>query len=605
VNPNLARNRISEVINPRIFPQAFAVAALTFLALPTASTELRAAGTGESTIQWREWSDHVFEDAKKEHRFVLLDLGAGWCHWCHVMEEITYHDDAVMGLIRRKYLAVHVDADSRPDLANRYEDYGWPATIVFNDHGGEIVKRRGYIPPKPMASLLQAIIDDPSPGPSVQPEVPLEAVGQGALTAAQRNDLRNVLVTEYDPKNLGWGTVQKFLDWEIVEYCMQQRSDGRQDFQRMARETLTAQLKLIDPVWGGVYQYSTDGDWDHPHFEKVMQFQGEDLRMYSQAYAKWKDPKFLAAAGNIHRFLKRFLRDAGGAFYTSQDADVVQGEHSAAYFSLNDSERLAKGVPRVDRHIYARENGWAITGLVSYHAATGDSESIDEALQAANWVIAHRSLPGGGFRHGETDVAGPYMGDTVSMARAFMALYQNLSDRIWLQRAADAVHFVDAHFKGEVGYLSSAPIAGLKSKPQTDENTAFARLANLLYHYTGTEDFQRIAKHAMRCLAAPSVIESRGFQVGGILLADEELSREPAHITIVGRKDDPAAVALYETALRSAETYRRIEWWDKREGPMLNTDVTYPELPKACAFVCKHGTCSAPLFTPEKLAREL
>jgi uncharacterized protein len=130
---------------------------------------------GAEEIQWRPWSDSIFAQAKEQGRFVLLDLGTGWCHWCHVMEEITYKDPAALDLIRSRYLAVRVDADSRPDLANRYEDYGWPATIVFNTDGSEIVKRQGYIPPKPMASMLQAIIDDPSPGPSILPEPQLSA----------------------------------------------------------------------------------------------------------------------------------------------------------------------------------------------------------------------------------------------------------------------------------------------------------------------------------------------------------------------------------------------------------------------------------------------
>ena len=128
-------------------------------------------------IEWREWSDDIFAQAKKQNRFVLLDLGAVWCHWCHVMEEITYRDPKVIASINSKYIPVRVDQDSRPDLSNRYEDYGWPATIVFNTDGSEIVKRQGYIPPKPMASMLQAIIDDPSPGPSIVAEAPLEPNG--------------------------------------------------------------------------------------------------------------------------------------------------------------------------------------------------------------------------------------------------------------------------------------------------------------------------------------------------------------------------------------------------------------------------------------------
>jgi len=139
----------------------------------------------QDKIDWQPWSDTVFAQAKKEGRFVLLNLGAVWCHWCHVMDEVTYRDPKVIELIRSHYVAVSVDGDSRPDLANRYEDYGWPATIVFGADRGEIVKRRGYIPPRPMASMLQAIIDDPTPGPSVLPEMELTPSNEIALSGME------------------------------------------------------------------------------------------------------------------------------------------------------------------------------------------------------------------------------------------------------------------------------------------------------------------------------------------------------------------------------------------------------------------------------------
>src|SRR5271168_4409308 len=164
----------------RGFSIVFALLVLTFA---------RALGE-EKSITWEPWSDTVFAKAKSEGRFVLLDLGTVWCHWCHVMEEVTYRDPAVINLVGRRYLAVRVDADARPDLSNRYEDYGWPATIVFNNDGSEIVKRRGYLPPDQMASMLQAIIDDPSPGPSVAIETPLTASYEKALGSDARNPLQ-------------------------------------------------------------------------------------------------------------------------------------------------------------------------------------------------------------------------------------------------------------------------------------------------------------------------------------------------------------------------------------------------------------------------------
>src|SRR5271155_3545401 len=115
---------------------------------------------GAPKIHWMGWNDEVFAQAKRENKFVLLDLEAVWCHWCHVMDETTYSDERVQKLLQGKYLAVKVDQDSRPDLSNRYEDYGWPATVVFSADGQEIIKRQGYLEPKQFASILQAIIDD-------------------------------------------------------------------------------------------------------------------------------------------------------------------------------------------------------------------------------------------------------------------------------------------------------------------------------------------------------------------------------------------------------------------------------------------------------------
>jgi uncharacterized protein len=270
------------------------VAGLLLLSLNVAFGEPR-----QNNIDWQPWSDSVFAQAKKEGRFVLLNLGAVWCHWCHVMDDVTYRDPKVIELIRSHYVAVSVDEDSRPDLSNRYEDYGWPATIVLGADKGEIAKRRGYIPPRPMASMLQAIIDDPTPGPSVIPEAELTPSNEATLTAEARNKLRQVLIDAYDHQNQGWGTVQKWLDWDIIEYCMAETLRGDKEFEGMAREALAAQLHLMDPAWGGVYQYSTDGDWEHPHFEKIMQMQAADLRIYAEAYALWHDNTYLRAANQF------------------------------------------------------------------------------------------------------------------------------------------------------------------------------------------------------------------------------------------------------------------------------------------------------------------
>jgi uncharacterized protein len=558
----------------------------------------------KGVIAWQEWSDEIFTQAPKEHRFVLLDLEAVWCHWCHVMDEITYRDPKVIELINARYIAVKVDQDSRPDLSARYEDYGWPATVVFDTDGSEIVKRQGYIPPKPMASMLQAIIDDPSPGPSILPETPIEPAKEAILSPNEREKLRNILRERYDPKNKGWGTEQKFLGWDIVEYSLHVASQGDEAFGKMARETLDAQRQLIDPVWGGVYQYSTDGDWKHPHFEKIMQMQAENLRTYAGAYALWKNPADLSSAKKIRDYLRNFLTSPEGAFYTSQDADLEPGEHSADYFLLADAARRKRGVPRVDQHIYARENGWAINALACFYAVSGDDSARAEAVRATEWIIANRFLVDGGFRHDADNSGGPYLSDSVSMSRAFLQLYAVTADRSWLKRAEDAMNFIEAKFNADVGYIPFAqPLANkLPPRPNVDENIAVARTANLLSYYTNNPKLREMAEHAVKFLAAPAIYQNRGYEVAGILLACEEVASPPLHITIVGGKNDEAARHLFQTAIAQPSTYKRVEWWDRNEGPLPNPDVEYPEVEKAAAFLCTDRSCSAPIFDPAKIS---
>ena len=103
------------------------------------------APSGSAPIAWgSKWNSALFAAATRQHRFVLLDLHAVWCHWCHVMDEETYTDPRVRALVARHYLPVSVDADSDPALTSRYGDWGWPATIVLAPDGTEIVKRRGF-----------------------------------------------------------------------------------------------------------------------------------------------------------------------------------------------------------------------------------------------------------------------------------------------------------------------------------------------------------------------------------------------------------------------------------------------------------------------------
>jgi len=506
----------------KYLPQSVLMTALS-LALSFAPFYSQAASASDSKavskskLKWRDFDQSIFAEAKRDHKFVLLDLEAVWCHWCHVMDGETYSDAAVQKLLNSKYICVRVDQDARPDLSNKYEEYGWPATIIFNENGGEIVKRSGYINPARMARLLSAIIKDPSPEEVSSSSSGATAAapassnnGKNGLTSALRQELIGKHVSGHDSKYGAWGTYQKFLDFDSAEYAMVQGLAGDSESRVRAMAALDGELNLLDLAFGGVYQYSTDGDWAHPHFEKIMQTQAENMRLYALAYRLYGEERYLKAAKAIARYLQEFLSASDGAFYTSQDADLVSGVHSGEYFTLDSAARLKQGLPRIDKHCYARENGWAINAMGELYLASGDKQYLDRAITTAQWVMANRQLKLSaaaqlGFRHGESDKAGPFLGDSLAMARAFLSLYRATGERKWLSQAELTANFIDSEFKQSIASTT------------IDENVQLARCANLLYQYTGEKKYRALAEQALAFLALPETARRRKIFVAGIL----------------------------------------------------------------------------------------
>jgi uncharacterized protein YyaL (SSP411 family) len=582
------------------------------LSLALAFWDAALAQSRPATLHWQPWSGAAFAQAKAEHKFVLLDLEAVWCHWCHVMDDITYRDPIVIRLLNERYILVKVDQDARPDISNRYQDYGWPATIVFAADGSEIVKRQGYIPPRPMSSMLQAIIDDPSPGPSVEKQAAFEPAAEAAISGPLLARIQAQYEKQYDQEQAGWGFSHKYLDSDSVEYALRLGAAGNAEAAKRAADTLHAATALIDPVWGGMYQYSVSGHWSEPHFEKLIWIQSVALRQYSLAYALTQNPEDRTAAESVHRYVTAFLTSPEGAFYVSQDADLHDGEENESYFKLGDKERRALGIPRVDKHIYARENGWMVAALCEEYAALGDEAALAEAKRAADWIVAHRSLAGGGFTHGDAGAAGPYLGDTLAMGQAFLALYNVTGDRNSLNRAAAAERFIAVHFAPVArgtGFVTSAQAtdSAYPPHPDRDENIALVRFTSMLAFATGDEHDHDLAMEAMQYLASPSVALTP--LSAGVLLANQDAGQAPLHVTVIGAYSNPDAIALHSAALRAITSHELIEMRDLEDSSLPPSAVEFPRLSRPALFLCTATACSTPIFHEQevraKIARAL
>jgi uncharacterized protein YyaL (SSP411 family) len=562
----------------------------------------------DEKIPWiHTLDDSTFKRAADEKKLILLDLEAIWCHWCHVMRNKTYSQADVQKEILAHFIPVRIDQDSRPDLSTRYNDYGWPATIVLSAKGEDLIKRSGFIPQAKMVEMLVDVYKNPVPHED-EADTGEELNESASLTPAQRKEITDFLDSRLDRKQGGINSPHHWLGPEWPESILRAALAGNKEYESFIKLSLKNNLKLHDPEWGGVYQYSTDYGWDVPHFEKIGSTQANNIRIYSFAYSAYREDWLLKAAQNVRNYMKNFLMSPDGAFYTSQDADLIQGEHSEEYFALKDADRRKQGIPRIDKHMYSNENGTMITAFTRLYAASGDPAVLDDAIKAARWIIANRSLPGGGFRHDEKDPGGPYLADTLNMGNAFMHLYGVTGDREWLTKSVDAANFIRENFveKGKQGYLSfSLKTAGiLKPGRLAEENVPAARYLNLLSHYTGQEKFHEDAIFAMKWLTSPKLLDASSFQPG-LVMADIEVASAPLHITVVGSKNDAKAQELYKAAMAYPNTYKRLDWWDRAEGPMPNPDVQYPQLDKSAAFICTGKKCSFPIFEPDGVAKTI
>ncbi len=567
-----------------LIPALFQLAALLTSGLPLAAAAVPESGT-EAKPAWQDWSDQVWDQARSHHALVMLEVGARWCHWCNVMDRTTYRDPEVLDLLHDHYLAVHVDQAVRPDLANRYEDYGWPATIFFDANGHELVKRRGYIPPEAMISLLKAIVADPTPGPSVVPEAPRALAANAGLPAALKSHLQDEFRAAYDAKLGGWGTEDKYLDASAIEEAWNQQDDGDGSAAEMARTSLDRALVLIDPVWGGVCQYSV-GDWSHLHYEKIDLVQADAMRSYAMAYARTHDARYRDAVLKIHSFITGFLQAPGGGFYASQDADVIPGVESTTYYALTDAERRAKGLPKMDQQRFAREQGWLIEALAVAGGSGADATARKDAEAAAAWTLANRSLAGGGFSH-DGSAAGPCLGDTLAMGRALLQLYQLTGSPAYLAQAEAARSFIDAHFRDpQGGYTTAASAGALPSAPEHDENVALARFALSLSLERGDDAADRAcAEAAERYLDAPAVAQQQ--PVAGVLLADDDYAGPRMAILVVGAANGTGD-ALIQDALRAPLSRVAVLRCDGSPGSLPAGVPPPSSLP--AAFIRLHGT---------------
>jgi uncharacterized protein YyaL (SSP411 family) len=315
----------------------------------SASAYLRSAR--HQPVRWHEWGAEAFALAQRESKPVLLDIGAVWCHWCHVMDRESYEDPQIAALINEHFIAVKVDRDERPDVDARYQaavsaisgQGGWPLTAFLTPEGKPFFGGT-YFPPdnrygrpgfgsilRTMASAFaerrQEVVETAiSVMNAIEHNESFSAFGKDPGASLVDALLASVL-GQFDPRNGGFGSQPKFPHAGAIDLLLDEMMRGTA-LSGKAREAALTTLRrmarggIYDQLAGGFHRYSVDERWIVPHFEKMAYDNSELLKNYAHAFASTADAEFARVAKDILRWMDEWLSDRErGGFYASQDAD--------------------------------------------------------------------------------------------------------------------------------------------------------------------------------------------------------------------------------------------------------------------------------------------
>ena len=336
----------------------------------SASPYLRSAA--HQPIDWHEWGDAAFARAKSEDKPILLDIGAVWCHWCHVIDRESYENTEIAKIINEHFVAVKVDRDERPDVDSRYQSAisliskqgGWPLTGFLLPDGKPFFGGT-YFPPEDQMGrpgfrrVLLAVADSyrnkraelERAADSLADAVSQAEVFTGAraefdlgVVGAQIKSITQL----FDIKNGGFGQAPKFPHSSAIDLVLERYQQAKEKHLLAMSETTLEKMArggVYDQLAGGFHRYSVDERWLVPHFEKMSYDNSELLKNYLHVYQVTQNPFLRETAEGIIGWVNEGLSDQeNGGFYASQDADYSLDD-DGDYFTWSLDELRAALLP--------------------------------------------------------------------------------------------------------------------------------------------------------------------------------------------------------------------------------------------------------------------
>lgn len=326
----------------------------------------------EQPVRWLPWGDAAFRQAREQDRPILLDIGAVWCHWCHVMDRESYGDSGTAALINEHFVPVKVDRDERPDVDARYQravqmmtgQGGWPLT-AFLTPDGQAFYGGTYFPPddrygrpsfrRVLTELSRVWREDRERAGEAARGLN-ERLSALAAAETEAGELDHALVDRtieslaraFDARYGGFGGAPKFPSAPALHLLLDRWAERRGEREeRAVRGTLDGMARggIRDQLGGGFHRYSVDARWNVPHFEKMAYDNALLLEAYARAASAWREPAYRDVCEDV----VDYYRDVGGdvlergGFPASQDADVGPDDDGAYWTWSLDEMRDALG----------------------------------------------------------------------------------------------------------------------------------------------------------------------------------------------------------------------------------------------------------------------
>ena len=313
----------------------------------SASPYLRSAA--HQPVDWHEWGEGAFGKARSEGKPILLDIGAVWCHWCHVIDRESYENPEIAALINQLYIPVKVDRDERPDVDARYQaavsaisgQGGWPLTAFLTPDGKPFFGGT-YFPPddamgRPGFKRILLAISEAFSNRRAEVDNSAHALEEAVARAEVFHGARgkfdpsviDAVITSanerFDATHGGFGHAPKFPHSSVLDLLFERAKwHGGGPLESIAEKTLNGMAAggFHDQIGGGFHRYSVDERWCVPHFEKMSYDNSELLKNYLHGYQALGLPQYKLVADGLIDWVSEVLSDPQrGGFYASQDAD--------------------------------------------------------------------------------------------------------------------------------------------------------------------------------------------------------------------------------------------------------------------------------------------